>query len=156
MDEYAKQITLLTDLQNEQERRVEDLRRNIDQLAEQRRECLEILAHNAGDAETLRKLDQLEETLEEEKTKLRESEHLLTDYTRQLRTDRLAHERSEQDKLRERVERLRRRKEILRSELIPKATQHLEQLQQERRELEAQIVELSNAASKIARDGIDV
>ncbi|MCX7918311.1 MAG: hypothetical protein N3A72_01630 [bacterium] len=137
-------------------KQIKELKTGITGLERKREEYLSKVSSNNADAAAQIALLEVEKELELAKEQLRDLERTTSDLALELKEAKLNLENTLAESLRQELTKVREEREQLRSELIPQAIKHLEELQERLKKLDALVVTLSSELAQLTRESTDI
>ena len=137
-------------------KQIKELKSLITGFERKRAEYLSKVSSNNADSAAQSALLETEKELEKSKEQLRDLERLTGELALELKETKLNLENALAGKLRQELVRVREEREQLRSELIPQAHKHLEELWERLKKLDAVVITLSSELAQLTRESADI
>jgi chromosome segregation ATPase len=137
-------------------KQIKELNAAITGLERRREDYLAKVSSNNADAAAQSALQEAEKELESSKERLRDLERQTGELALDLKEAKLALENTLSGNLRQELAKVREERELLRSELIPQAAKHLEELKERLKKLDTLVVTLSSELAQLTRESADI
>lgn len=154
--ELELQIKKVKETINSNKKQIKELKAAISGLERKRAEYLAKVSSNNADTAAQSALQETEKELETAKEQLRDLERQTSDLALELKEAKLKLENTLSEKLRLDLAKVREERELLRTELIPQAIKHLEELKERLKKLDALVVTLSSELAQLTRESADI
>jgi chromosome segregation ATPase len=133
-----------------------ELKTTVAGLERKRAEYLAKVSSNNADTAAQTSLYETEKELETAKEQLRDLERKTAEVSLELKEAKLNLENTLASNLRQELAKVREERELLRSELIPNAAKHLEELRERLKKLDGLVVTLSSELAQLTRESADI
>jgi chromosome segregation ATPase len=154
--ELETQIKKVKDTINTNKKQSKELKSDISGLERKRGEYLAKVSSNNADSAAQTALQETEKELESAKEQLRDLERQTGDLALELKESNLKLENTLSEKLRLNLATVREERESLRSDLIPQAMKHLEELKERLKKLDGLVVTLSSELAQLTRESAEI
>ena len=154
--ELESQIKKYKETIGSNKKQIKELKSAITGLERKRADYLAKVSSNNADTAAQSALQETEKELETAKEHLRDLERQTGDLALEFKEAKLNLENTLAENLRQELAKVREERESLRSELIPQATKHLEELKERLKKLDALVVTLSSELAQLTRESTDI